>query len=104
MAAGTSMTRGRLSVLLIPCFLYALTARAQERASSGRGDFGVPLQPFFLSGEPANDSSRGEVMRVAYYAPRAQPAPVPHAEAVEQADVDNTEPANEGLVLHSNRP
>src|SRR5438067_3736966 len=94
----------RFSELLIAFFLCALTVRAQENASPGRGDFGVPLQPF-LAGQSANDSPRAEPIRVAYYAPRPQPAPAPvtRTESVEK-DNDDTEIANEPPIIRSNRP
>jgi cell wall-associated NlpC family hydrolase len=88
--------------LFIAFFLCALSIRAQERPSLGRGSFGVPLQPF-LAGQPANDSPRAEPMRVAYYAPRSQPA-APRAEAVEDEETDDTEIAKEVPIIRSNRP
>ncbi len=91
MRAVTVILLRRFSELLIAFFLCAVTVRAQERAALGRGDFGVPLQPF-LAGQPANGSPRAEPIRVAYYAPRPQAAPVPRAEAVEEEDTDDTEP------------
>src|SRR5262249_8641894 len=69
----------------------------------GRGDFGVPLQPF-LGVQPTNGSPRAEPIRVAYYAPHPQPAPVPRAEAVEEQDNDENQTANEVPVVRSNRP
>jgi len=94
----------RFSELLIPFFFCAVTVRARENASPGRGDFGVPLQPF-LAGQSANDSPRAEPIRVAYYAPRPQPAPAPvtRTESVEK-DNDDTEIANEPPIIRSNRP
>ncbi len=77
--------------------------RAQERVSPRRGDFGVPLQPFLVE-QPANDSPRAEPIRVAYYAPRQQPAAVPRAEAVEKEEDDDTVSANEVPIIRSNRP
>jgi hypothetical protein len=103
MRAVTVILLRRFSELLIAFFLCAVTVRAQERAALGRGDFGVPLQPF-LAGQPANGSPRAEPIRVAYYAPRPQAAPVPHAEAVEEEDTDDTETANEVPIVRSNRP
>jgi cell wall-associated NlpC family hydrolase len=102
MAAGNVRSGLRFTALIGEIFVYVGTAHAQERSSPGRGDFGVPLQPF-LAGQPAGGSPRAEPMRVAYYAPRAQPAPVPRAKAVEE-DNDETEKANEAPVIQSNRP
>ena len=101
MAAGAWTVRRRFSSPFIALFVVVVTVRAQERALSSRGDFGVPLQPF-LAGQPANDSEQAEPIRVAYYAPRAQPMPAPRAEAVEE-DRD-TEKANEVPMIRSNRP
>ena len=101
MRAVTVILLRRFSELLIAFFLCAVTVRAQERAALGRGDFGVPLQPF-LAGQPANGSPRAEPIRVAYYAPHPQPAPR-RAEAVEEEDNDDTEIANEVPITHSNR-
>ena len=102
MRAVTVILLRRFSELLIAFFLCAVTVRAQERAALGRGDFGVPLQPF-LAGQPANDSLRAEPMRVAYYTPRAQPVPVPRADAAEEEN-DDAEIANEAPIIRSNRP
>jgi cell wall-associated NlpC family hydrolase len=103
MPAVTVTLLRRFSELLIAFFLCAITVQAQERASPGRGEFGVPLQPFF-TGQPTNDSPRAEPIRVAYYAPRPQPALVPRAEAVEEEDNADAEIANEVRIIHSNRP
>ncbi len=98
------MNRRPFFALCTAVFLCAVTTRAQQRpSSSGRGDFGVPLQPF-LTGQPANDSSRAEPLRVAYYTPRAQPVAVPRAEAVEEAENEETEVARPVAVIHPNRP
>jgi cell wall-associated NlpC family hydrolase len=103
MAAGNVRSGLRFTTLVVAIFAcLASVVRGQEGASAGRGDFGVPLQPF-LAGQPASGSPRAEPIRVAYYAPRAQPAPVPRAEAVEE-DNNDTEKANEASVIHSNRP
>jgi cell wall-associated NlpC family hydrolase len=98
------MNRRPFFALCTAVFLCAVTTRAQQLpSSSGRGDFGVPLQPF-LTGQPANDSSRAEPLRVAYYTPRAQPVAVPRAEAVEEAENEETEVARPVAVIHPNRP
>src|SRR5436190_383113 len=102
MAAGNVMSRVCFAAVIVAVWACAEPVHAEERASAGRGSFGVPLQPF-LAGQPTDDSPRAEPMRVAYYAPRPQPAPVPRAEAVED-DNDDTEPANEVPIIHSNRP
>lgn len=98
------MNRRPFSALCTAVFLCAVTTRAQEwPSSSGRGDFGVRLQPF-LTAQPANDSLRAEPLRVAYYTPRARPATVPRAEAVEEAENEETEVAKAVAVIHPNRP
>jgi cell wall-associated NlpC family hydrolase len=96
------MIRRRFSALFIALFFGAVIVRAQERASPGRADFGVPLQPF-LAGQQATDSPRADPIRVAYYAPRAQPVPAPRAEEVEEGNED-AEIAREVPKTHSNRP
>jgi cell wall-associated NlpC family hydrolase len=102
MAAGIVKSGVRFSALIVVMLACLASVRAQERESRGHGAFGVPLQPF-LAGQSTNDSTRGELMRVAYYAPRAQPAPAPRAQAVEQ-DNGDAEIANEPAIVHSNRP
>ena len=88
MAAGNVRSGLRFSAPIVVILACLAPVRAQERESPGHGAFGVPLQPF-LTGQPANESTRPEPMRVAYYAPRAQPAPAPHAEAVEEENDDS---------------
>ena len=90
----------RFSAVLAAFFVCAGIAHAQERTSGGRGSFGVPLQPFSLQ-ETADGSPRAEPIRVAYYAPRSQPAP-PRAEAVE--DENGLETPNALPEINSNRP
>src|SRR3982750_2391602 len=97
MAAGAWVSRRCRLSLFTALLLAALPVRGQERASRGRGDFGVPLQPF-LGAQSANDSPRAEPMRVAYYTARPQPAPVPRAEAVEEQDNVDGETANNILT------
>src|SRR5438874_13099489 len=87
----------RFSELLIAFFLCALTVRAQENASSGRGDFGVPLQPF-LAGQSANYSPLAEPIRVVYYVPRPKPDTVTRNESVVKYIEDN-ESAIETIMI-----
>jgi len=102
MAAGNVMSGLRFTALIVVNFACLASVHGQEAASAGRGSFGVPLQPFSLQ-KTDDDSSRAEPIRVAYYAPHAQPAPVPRADAVEE-DNDDTEKANEAPIIRSNRP
>lgn len=102
MAAGNVRSGLRFSALIVVVWACLASVRAEERESPGHGAFGVPLQPF-LAGQPANESTRAEPMRVAYYAPRAQPAPAPRPEAVEEEN-DDSEIANEAPIIRSNRP
>src|ERR1700751_3842544 len=102
MAAGMVMSGLGFSVLIVVALVGLASRRAEARGSPGHGAFGVPLQPF-LAGQPANDSTRAEPMRVAYYTPRTQPVPVPRAEAVEEENNDS-EIANEAPITRSNRP
>ena len=102
MAAGNVRSGLRLTALIVVIFACLASVRGQEGASARQGSFGVPLQPF-LAGQPVNDSTRAEPMRVAYYTPRAQPVPVPRAEAVEEENNDS-EIANEAPIIRSNRP
>jgi cell wall-associated NlpC family hydrolase len=101
MAAGNVMSRLRFAALMAAIFACAGTAHGQERSSGGRGSFGVPLQPFSLR-ETTNASPRAEPIRVAYYAPRAQPALAPRAESV--GDEDDLETTNAFPEINSNRP
>lgn len=101
MRAVTVILLRRISELLIVFFVCAGTLRGQEHKALERGDFNVPLQPF-LGAQPAN-SSGAEPIRVAYYAPRAQSASIPRAEAVEP-DSDDTDVAKAAPIMHSNRP
>src|SRR5207249_5526198 len=59
------------------------------------------LQPFSLR-ETADVWPRAEPIRVAYYAPRSQPALAPRAESVE--DEDDLETTNASPGINSNRP
>jgi cell wall-associated NlpC family hydrolase len=102
MAAGNVTSGLRFAALIVVIFACLASVQAQDDASGGHGSFGVRLQPF-LAGQPANESAHAEPMRVAYYAPRAQPAPLPPAKAVEE-DNDAAEFANEPPVIRSNRP
>ena len=102
MAAGNVMSGLRFTVLIVVALVGLASVRAQERESPGHGAFGVPLQPF-LTGQPANDSTRAEPMRIAYYTPRTQPVPVPRAEAVEEEN-DDAGIASEAPIIRSNRP
>src|SRR4029077_11057446 len=91
----------RFIPLLAGFFVCAGTAHAEEPTSSGRGSFGVPLQPFSLR-ETADAWPRAEPIRVAYYAPRSQPTLAPRAESVE--DEDGLETTNALPEINSNRP
>jgi hypothetical protein len=102
MSAGTARFWQRFIVLATGFFVCAVALHAQDRESNGRGSFGVPLQPF-LTGQSANHSPRAEPIRVAYYAPRPQPA-APRAEAVKEEGNDDAESANDAPIIHSNRP
>src|SRR5262245_26206136 len=103
MAAGNVISGLRFGALIAAVFASIGSLDAQEAGSGGHGAFGVPLQPF-LAGQTANDSARAEPMRVAYYTPRAQPAPIPRAEAAEEENDDDAEVAREAPVIRSNRP
>jgi cell wall-associated NlpC family hydrolase len=102
MAAGNVRSGLRLTALIVGIFACLASVYAQDSASGGHGSFGVPLQPF-LAGQLANDTARAEPIRVAYYTPRAQPVPVPHAEAVVE-QTDDAEIASEAPIIRSNRP
>lgn len=102
MAAGNVISGLRFGALITAVFASVGSVNAQEGGSGGHGAFGVPLQPF-LAGQTASDSTRAEPMRVAYYTPRAQPPPVPRAEAVEEEN-DDAEIAHEAPSIRSNRP
>src|SRR5438270_339509 len=97
MAAGNVRSGLRFSALIVVILACLASVRAQERESPGHGAFGVPLQPF-LAGQSASDSTRPEPMRVAYYAPRAQPTPASRAAAVEE-DNDDAEIANAFAII-----
>src|SRR6184192_4361087 len=99
MLAAIVRVRWRFIALLAFSFVCAGLAHAQERTSGGRGSFGVPLQPFSLH-ETADASPRAEPIRVAYYAPRTQPALAPRAESAE----DDLETTNAFPEINSNRP
>ena len=101
MLAVTLTPPQRFITLLAGFVVCVGTAHAQEPTSSGRGSFGVPLQPFSLR-ETADASPRAEPIRVAYYAPRTQPALAPRAESVE--DEDDVETTNAFPEINSNRP
>ena len=101
MAAAIVRSGWRLTALLATFFFCAGIARAQERTSDQRGSFGVPLQPFSLH-ETTDAWPRTEPIRVAYYAPRSQPALAPRAESVE--DEDDLETTNVFPEVSSNRP
>src|SRR5881394_1414201 len=99
MSAAIVRFRWRFIALLAFSFVCPGLAHAQERTSGGRGSFGVPLQPFSLH-ETADASPRAEPIRVAYYAPRTQPALAPRAESAE----DDLETTNAFTEINSNRP
>jgi hypothetical protein len=101
MLAVTLRPPQRFITLLAGFVVCAGTAYAQERISGGRGSFGVPLQPFSLH-ETADASPRAEPIRVAYYAPRTQPASTPRAESAEGED--DVETTNAFPEINSNRP
>jgi len=101
MAAAIVRSGWRLTALLATFFFCAGIAHAQERTSDQRGSFGVPLQPFSLH-ETTDAWPRTEPIRVAYYAPRSQPALAPRAESVE--DEDDLETTNVFPEVSSNRP
>jgi cell wall-associated NlpC family hydrolase len=101
MSAAIVSFRWRFATLVAALFPYASTVHAQERTSAERGSFGVPLQPFSLR-ETADVCPRAEPIRVAYYAPRSQPALAPRAEAVEAEDDLETTNASPGI--NANRP
>jgi hypothetical protein len=102
MAAGNVRSGLRFAPLIGAIVVGVGTAHAQGNASAGRGSFGVALQPFSLA-ESHAASPRAEPIRVAYYAPRAQPAPAPRAEAIEQEN-DGAEIAPDVPIIRSNRP
>src|SRR5919201_1759750 len=89
MAAGNVISGLRFGALIAAISGWAGGVNAQEGAAVGRGSFGVPLQPFSLR-ETYDDSPRAEPIRVAYYAPRSPPAPVPRAAAAEEDNDDAT--------------
>jgi len=99
MSAAIVSFRWSFATLVAVLFAYAATVHAQERSSAERGSFGVPLQPFSLR-ETADTGPRAEPIRVAYYAPRSQPALAPRAESVE----DDLERTNTFPEINSNRP
>src|SRR5256714_3508726 len=101
MAAAIARFRWRFTALLAAFFVCAGLAHAQEPTSGGRGSFGVPLQPFSLH-ETADAGPRAEPIRVAYYAPRSQPALPPRAESVEAED--DLETTNAFPEINSKRP
>src|SRR6266487_1711341 len=101
MSAAIVSFRWSFATLVAVLFAYAATVHAQERSSAERGSFGVPLQPFSLR-ETADVWPRAEPIRVAYYAPRSQPALAPRAESVE--DEDDLETTNASPGINSNRP
>src|SRR5439155_16389160 len=75
----------RLTMLFFAGSVAVEMANAQDGRTDTRGSFGVPLQPFSLH-ETADAGPRAEPIRVAYYAPRSQPALPPRAESVEAED------------------
>src|SRR6266513_3695783 len=99
MSAAIVRFRWRCIALLASSFVCAGLAHAQERTSGERGAFGVPLQPFSLCETP-DASPRAEPIRVAYYAPRTQPALAPRAASAE----DDLETTNAFPEINSNRP
>ena len=101
MAAAIVRSRWGLVALVAAFFVCGGTANAQEARSGRRGSFGVPLQPFSLR-ETADAWPRAEPIRVAYYAPRSQPALAPRAEPIEEED--DLETTNALPEINSNRP
>src|SRR5438477_1260764 len=99
MSAVTPRFSRRLAVLFFAGSVAVEMASAQDGRTDTRGSFGVPLQPFSLR-ETGEVSSRAEPIRVAYYAPRSQPAPAPRAEPVEEEN----EATNAFPEVNSNRP
>src|SRR5205085_6736170 len=100
MTAAIVRFRWRFTTLLASVFVCAGIA-GQEPDSAARGSFGVPLQPFSLH-ETADAGPRAEPIRVAYYAPRSQPALPPRAESVEAED--DLETTNAFPEINSKRP
>src|SRR5881227_1363824 len=101
MTAAIVRFRWRFTTLLASVFVCAGIAYGQEPDSAARGSFGVPLQPFSLH-ETADAGPRAEPIRVAYYAPRSQPALPPRAESVEAED--DLETTNAFPEINSKRP
>jgi len=101
MTAAIVRFRWRFTTLLASVFACAGIAYGQEPDSAARGSFGVPLQPFSLH-ETADAGPRAEPIRVAYYAPRSQPALPPRAESVEAED--DLETTNAFPEINSKRP
>src|SRR5207248_1384159 len=99
MSAVTPRFSRRLAVLFFVGSVAVEMANAQDGRTDTRGSFGVPLQPFSLR-ETADTGPRAEPIRVAYYAPRSQPALAPRAESVE----DDLERTNTFPEINSNRP
>src|SRR6266581_4640852 len=91
----------RLAVLFFAGPVAVEMVNAQDGRTDARGSFGVPLQPFSLH-ETADARPRTEPIRVAYYAPRPQPALAPRAESVE--DENDRETAGALPEINSNRP
>src|SRR2546421_2676930 len=91
----------RLAVAFFAGSVAVEMVNAQDGRTDARGSFGVALQPFSLR-ETADASPRAEPIRVAYYAPRAQPALAPRAESAEGED--NLETTNAFPEINSNRP
>jgi len=71
-------------VALFAVAIAADVARAQDHQRVARGDFGVPLQPFFAS--DLASVRRAEPIHVAYNVARAQAVPLPRAKP---ADYEN---------------
>src|ERR1700730_8430170 len=91
----------RLAVIFFAGSVEVEMVNAQDGRTDTRGFFGVPLQPFSLR-ETADAWPRAEPIRVAYYAPRSQPALAPRPESVE--DEDDLETTNAFPEVNSNRP
>src|SRR6266853_1418686 len=91
----------RLAVAFFAGSVAVEMVNAQDGRTDARGSFGVPLQPFSLH-ETADASARAEPIRVAYYAPRTQPALTPRAESAEGED--DVETTNAFPEINSNRP